>query len=88
VVVLGTAEASANYSGADLRLRKGDDPIDTDQRQVYVNVKVKTALHFFGRHRTLWERACPAKAIIQAMTVTLLTLRGTSPLPQGTMYSR
>jgi len=42
VVVLGTAEASNKYSGADLRLRKGDEVIDSDSGQAYVNVKVKT----------------------------------------------
>jgi hypothetical protein len=40
VVVLGTTEASGRYSGADLRLRKGDEAIDSNSMQVYVNVKV------------------------------------------------
>ncbi|WP_422402721.1 hypothetical protein, partial [Pseudomonas sp. GZD-209] len=34
-------EAGGNYSGADLRLRKGDDLIDSVGRQVYVNVNHK-----------------------------------------------
>ncbi|MNH45518.1 hypothetical protein D3C79_1079890 [compost metagenome] len=46
VVVLGTIGASGRYSGADLRLRKGDAEIDSNRRQVYVNVKVKKTLCF------------------------------------------
>jgi hypothetical protein len=59
VVVLGTAEASWEYSGADLRLRKGDESIDSDRWQVYVNVKVMNDTWFAGAPPTLWERVHP-----------------------------
>ncbi|MCE1117247.1 MULTISPECIES: hypothetical protein [Pseudomonas] len=75
-------EAGGNYSGADLRLRKGDDSIDSAGRQVYVNVKMKTASNLQATSDPVGA-GLPAKAIIQAMTVTLLTHSRASPLPQG-----
>ncbi|WP_237723114.1 hypothetical protein, partial [Pseudomonas putida] len=48
------------YSGADLRLRKGDDWIDSNPLQVYVNVKVMNDTHLQAARRTLWERGLPA----------------------------
>ncbi|MGB5955249.1 hypothetical protein, partial [Pseudomonas sp.] len=72
VVVLGTTEASGEYSGADLRLRKGDESIDSHRMQVYVNVKVMNDTGLDGKTPTPVGAGLPANAITQAMTVVLL----------------